>query len=175
MRRETRNLVQPLLTSLLCLLLTTPPASDVFADTDGSEILIVDQPDKLILQLGSRWAGVEFELGTDSGVFPVPIVADANGVLKMDLGGSKTYTLSCLASSVPIPEQPAETAAPSPNAPSASDGKTGSDSAPSGVPIRHMIFPLVGLAAAAGGLLVLRFFKRRRDAYDYDEDEDDDE
>lgn len=61
-------------------------------------------PDQLVLQLGARWAGVEFELRTDAGVFPVPVVVDESGILRMDLGGSTTYTLSCINSTVPIPD-----------------------------------------------------------------------
>jgi hypothetical protein len=78
----------------------TAPA---FADTDGSEIQITDKPDVLILQLGPDWAGVEFELKTDAGIFPAPVVVDYSGILKMDLGGSKTYTLSCITSPVSVP------------------------------------------------------------------------
>jgi hypothetical protein len=155
-------------------LLAAALAPNVYADTNGSEILIADGPDKLILQLGSQWAGVEFELRTDSGVFPVPVVVDASGVLKMDLGGSKNYTLSCLASSTPIPEQSPEAPAPAPNTPPVSGGES-ADPAASGIPAGHLILFLAGLAAAAGGLLALRYFKRRRDTYGYDEDEDEDD
>ena len=66
----------------------------VYADTDGNELRITAQPDKLVLQFGKDWAGVEFELKLDSGVFPVPLKADSSGVLIMELGGSKTYTLT---------------------------------------------------------------------------------
>ena len=47
-------------------------------------------------------------LRTDAGVFPAPIVVDETGVLTMDLGGSTTYTLSCINSTVPIPDPSAE-------------------------------------------------------------------
>jgi hypothetical protein len=86
-------------------LLLCGSASPVYADTDGSEIQITNRPDLLILQLGPQWAGVEFELKTDAGVFPVPVVVDPSGILTMDLGGSKTYTLSCILSAIPIPSQ----------------------------------------------------------------------
>ena len=100
-----RRLRVTLLTALclaMCLCTTA------FADTDGTEPKITQQPDQLVLQLGTRWAGVEFELRTDAGVFPAPIVVDETGVLTMDLGGSTTYTLSCINSTVPIPDPPAE-------------------------------------------------------------------
>jgi hypothetical protein len=143
--------------------------SIVCADTDGSELRIADQPDRLILQLGPEWAGVEFELKTDAGVFPVPVTVDGTGILKMDLGGSRTYTLSCVLSSVavPGPEQTAQTPTP-PGTGEPESGETGS-----GIPAGHLVLFLGGLAAGVGGLAAMHFFKRRREAYDCDEDEDD--
>jgi hypothetical protein len=145
-----------------------------FAKTDGSEIQITDQPDRLIIQFGPQWAGVEFELKTDAGLFPVPVVVDASGILKMDLGGSKTYTLSCLASPVEIPEPQTEpdTAAPPP-VPTQENAKpvTEPDNK-SGIPTGHLILFLVGLAIAVGGLLAMRYFKRGRESYDYGDDDD---
>lgn len=150
--------------------------SVVFADTNGSELQITDQPDKFILQLGPQWAGVEFELKTDAGVFPVPVIVDSTGVLKMDLGGSKTYTLSCVASpvSVPDPEQPAYTPDPTSPAPTEPSGgsETETDKTKDGVPTGILVMFFVGLAAAVGGLLAMRYFKQRREAYVYDEDDD---
>ena len=91
------------LTLLAALCLAMCLCTTAFADTDGTEPKITQQPDQLVLQLGTRWAGMEFELRTDAGVFPAPIVVDETGVLTMDLGGSTTYTLSCINSTVPIP------------------------------------------------------------------------
>lgn len=87
----------------LCLILFSPTA---YADTDGTELQVTTQPDKLVIQLGAEWAGVEFELRTDTGLYPQPIIVSDEGILSMELGGSKTYTLSALNSSVasPIPE-----------------------------------------------------------------------
>ena len=71
------------------------------------------QSGQLVLQLGTRWAGVEFELCTGAGIFPVPVVVDEYGVLTMDLGGSTTYTLSCIHSTAPIPDpEPEQTDPP---------------------------------------------------------------
>ena len=46
--------------------------------------------DKLILQLGPDWAGVEFELVTDVGKYPGTIVVDNTGVLALELSDSST-------------------------------------------------------------------------------------
>jgi hypothetical protein len=167
--------IKKMAAAFLCLLLAAAPTPNVYADTNGSELLVADRPDKLILQLGSRWAGVEFELRTDSGVFPVPVVVDANGVLRMDLGGSKTYTLSCLASAVAVPpvRSGQDDAAPAPEPARDDPASAGEAENRNGVPAGHLVLFLGGLAAAVGGLLAMRYFKRRRDAYDYDEDGDD--
>ena len=139
------------------------------ADTDGSEIQVADQPDRLILQLGSQWAGAEFELKTDAGVFPVPVVVDESGILKMDLGGSKTYILSSLASTTgaAVHQGGAESAEPSAGAASKSGSSTG-------VPVKQLLIFFVCLAAATSGLFALRYYKQRRDAYYEYDDEDED-
>ncbi len=73
---------------LLAVVLSLALAPAALADTGSNTPKITQQPDQLILQLGTRWAGVEFELRTDAGVFPAPVVVDEGGVLRMDLGGS---------------------------------------------------------------------------------------
>ena len=151
-------------------------APTVLADTNGTEIQITDQPDKLVLQLGPQWAGVEFELKTDAGVFPVPVVVDESGVLKMDLGGSKNYTLSCLSSPITIPDPEAtDPPATSPPEPTAPASNTEIDPGPTkdGIPTGVLIMFILGLLAAVGGLLAMRYFKHRRDSYSYDDDDDD--
>ena len=40
------------------------------ADTDGTELKVVDNPQTLTIQLGPEWAGKEFELRTDAGKYP---------------------------------------------------------------------------------------------------------
>lgn len=147
------------------------------ADTDEKTMQLAQEPDQLILQLGTRWAGVEFELRTDAGTFPVPVVVDESGILTMDLGGSTTYTLSCLNSDVTIPDPvpgpspeagagapPLEPVSPAPQP----------DAAPvqnQGIPALPLILFLSGLALAAGGLTALFFAKRDQQA-DYDDWED---
>jgi len=76
---------------LTALLLTVVPAS---ADTGEFTLQMSGEPAKLIIQLGPGWAGTQFELRTDAGMYPERIVVSDNGLLQMDLGGSKTFTLS---------------------------------------------------------------------------------
>jgi hypothetical protein len=149
------------------------------ADTNGTEIQVADTPDKLVLQLGAEWAGVEFELKTDAGVFPAPVVVDTHGILRMDLGGSKTYTLSCLkvAATVPVPSPSAEV---SPSGPVAAATESvnpaetpGSEDAEGGIPTTHLILFIGGLVIAVGGLIAIRLVRQRKEAYYEDEYEDD--
>ena len=83
--KKRKNRLFPMLITVMVLTAVLTPAA--YADTDGTEPKIVQQPDQLVLQLGTRWAGVEFELRTDAGIFPVPVVVDEYGILTMDLGG----------------------------------------------------------------------------------------
>jgi len=76
---------------LTLLLLALIPAS---ADTGESTLQISGEPARLILQLGPGWAGTQFELRTDAGMYPGTVVVSDTGLLQMDLGGSKTFTLS---------------------------------------------------------------------------------
>lgn len=167
------------LTILLSLCLALCMCTTAFADTDGTEPQITQQPDQLVLQLGTRWAGVEFELRTDAGIFPAPIVVDENGVLTMDLGGSTTYTLSCINSTVPIPD-PIQDASPAPQQPAEDSQAPASDSpqqtSPAGgIPIGILTIFLLGLACAAGGLIALYLSKRRRQPVHEEWDEEDED
>ena len=168
--------------AILAMLLLSAP---VLADTDGSEIRVAEQPDRLILQLGLRWAGVQFELKTDAGVFPIPIVVDETGLLKMDLGGSRMYTLSCLASATAIPgpddtgdmPSPSVAAQPSPPWPGSNEEVPAKEQG--GAPFGQILFFFAGAAIAACAMFALYYIRGRRayddDDYDaYDEYGDDD-
>ena len=154
-----------LLLTVLLMLSLTPAA---LADTDENTPRITKQPDQLVLQLGTRWTGVEFELRTDAGKFPVPVVVDETGVLTMDLGGSSTYTLSCLESSVPLPEpevepvkEPAEDL-PAPQEPTEGDSPS------------HLLAVFLLLLLAVIVIAALVYMKhQRRPHYDNWEDDED--
>lgn len=163
---------------LMAFILSLTMSTVAYADTNGTEPKIVQQPDQLILQLGTRWAGVEFELRTDAGIFPVPVVVNESGVLTMDLGGSTTYTLSCIESTIPIPDpeqdlpqapEQTEPPEPAPSSPVPDIPQTIEQKGPSILPA--IIF-IVGLITAVAGLVMLQIAKKRREA-DYDEWEDD--
>ena len=166
---------------LICLLLSLTTAI-VYADTDGNELRTTNQPDKLIIQLGSDLADAKFELKLDSGVFPVPVIANSSGVLTMELGGSKTYTLTRLVTEAPL-DTPAQS-----NDPQQQETKKPEReddpimTAPSektlGVPLGYLFLFLGGLGVITGGLIISKIIKKRRESYygngqdeydDYDE------
>jgi len=159
-------------------MLMAVPKSIAFADTDGTELQITSQPDELILQLGPEWAGMEFQLKTDAGIYPAPVVVDQYGFLKMDLGGSKTYILSCIASkeSAPIPTMISETSLPDMPDINADDNgdsvEVNLTQTNEGIPTLHLIMFLCGLAVATGGLFAIRRFSHGRKNPYYDDDND---
>lgn len=172
---------------LLAVCLSLSLCTTAFADTDGTEPQITQQPDQLVLQLGTRWSGVEFELRTDAGLFPVPIVVDERGVLTMDLGGSKTYTLSCINSTVPIPgpdaseEQatdPGQAQSSAEEIPQTNTSTQNQSATEQGnrIPTGAVVLFLIGFVCAVGGLIALYISKRRQlEAYDDWDENDEDE
>ena len=90
---------------LLCLCIFM--GQTAYADTDGTELQILE-PSYLEIQLGIDWAGTEFQLRTDMGLYPDTIQVDENGILHLEIGGSKNYLLSNLSDdtlTVTLPEE----------------------------------------------------------------------
>lgn len=71
--------------------------------TDGTEMQVMEA-EQLEVQLGKEWAGREFQLKTDAGLYPGTITVGEDGVLRTELGGSSRYILTCM-----ITENPDET------------------------------------------------------------------
>ena len=91
-----------LLLAMVCIFCFPVSASATAQGTDGTELEVI-QPSNLEIQLGESWAGVEFELKTDAGMYPGVITVGEDGVLRLEIGGSENYILSCLNSSSDIP------------------------------------------------------------------------
>lgn len=90
---------------LLCLCIFM--GQTAYADTDGTELQILE-PSYLEIQLGIDWAGTEFQFRTDMGLYPDTIQVDENGILHLEIGGSKNYLLSNLSDdtlTVTLPEE----------------------------------------------------------------------
>ena len=181
---------------MVCALVVCAPV--VYADTDGTELQVTDQPELLVIQLGPEWAGAEFEFKTDVDVYPQPVVVSPEGILTMELGGSKTYTLSALQSPAAVqdsgagtaePEQtevtadgptpqpealdadaPADTGSPEEAQPSAA-GTEAEDGTINGIPTLHLVLFVGGLTASVAGLIIMRVMKKRKEVR-YDDDDD---
>ena len=195
MKKKTVKTIA-LLLSLVCILCFPVPASAASQGTDGTELEVI-QPQNLEIQLGEAWAGVEFELKTDAGMYPGVITVSEDGVLRLEIGGSENYILTCMNSPVEIPipgetlpaaeettpvdgsgtepstEQdptadPSETTAPDQTEPAAED-----DGTVVGIPITHIALFGGGLVIAIGTLVGIHFYQKKRESNNADDDEND--
>lgn len=185
-----------LVLSLICILCCkVQPTYAMQQGTNGDELQVAE-PEQLVIQLGEEWAGVEFELKTDAGMYPGTITVGEDGVLRLEIGGSKNYTLSCLNSSVPAPspeESDLQVTEPEQNdgtyqtdpetdatqAPSVSDPpeaedrpEDAQDSTVAGIPTTHLVIFGVGLVIAIGALIALKFVPKKHTASSEYEDDD---
>lgn len=186
-----------LVLSLACIICCrVQPTYAMQQGTNGDELQVAE-PEQLVIQLGEDWAGVEFELKTDAGMYPGTIAVGADGVLRLEIGGSKNYTLSCLNSSVPAPipqnsylqeTNPQENEATSQTDPenSPSEHPSGPDPTESGeaptspeqnteagIPTTHLVIFGVGLVVAIGALIGLKYLPKKNAASSEYDDEDD--
>lgn len=171
--------------AMLAVMVMSLMALNAHADTDGTELQVAE-PSQLTIQLDPEWAGVEFRLRTDAGVYPGTVVVDESGVLSLEIGGSSTYELSCLGSpqAVPTPEpepseapereQPETDLTPTPTDAAAQPSDEGGDELTVyGIPVIHLAVFGGGLLVAIVFLITLRFSRRRRRRWDeYDEDDE---
>ena len=91
-----------MLALLCCILMCTGVVYATGDDTDGTELQVA-QPVILEVQLGPQWAGVEFQLKTDAGLYPGTIAVGQDGILRTELGNSGSYVLSCLTLNAAVP------------------------------------------------------------------------
>ena len=181
-----------LVLALMCILTFPIGVSAASQGTNGDEMQVAT-PEKLEIHLGQEWVGVTFELTTDYGKYPDPIPVGEDGVLRLEIGGSSSYVLSCLSSETEAPA-PIETS-PSENPPSEStpaEDATASkdelvdieDVTPTepaeeggkiaGIPISHIIMFGGGLLVAVGALVGINYFQKRRAnaSNEYDENDE---
>ena len=181
-----------LVLALMCILTFPIGVSAASQGTNGDEMQVAT-PEKLEIHLGQEWAGVTFEMTTDYGKYPDPIPVGEDGVLRLEIGGSSSYVLSCLSSETEAPA-PSETS-PSENAPSestpAEDATVSKDELVdiedvtptepaeeggkiAGIPISHIIMFGGGLLVAVGALVGINYFQKRRanTSNEYDENDE---
>lgn len=164
-----------LILSLLCILCV--PVTPVYAvqqGTDGSELQVV-KAEQLEIQLGTAWSGVEFQLKTDAGVYPGTVKVGTDGVLRLEIGGSSQYILTCMNSStsIPEPEDTADLTDQMPQAPATTEQTPESnEKAASGIPTLHIILFAGGMAIAIGTLIVMQILKKKHENEAPDDEED---
>ena len=188
-----------LILAMVCLLCFPVPASAASQGTDGTELEVI-QPQNLEIQLGESWAGVEFELKTEAGMYPGVIIVGEDGVLRLEIGGSENYILSCVNSTVeaPIPgettpveegtepeEVPTEEAVPSESAdPTEATGEADAEPTETlpadtdegtvaGIPVKHIVLFAGGLILAVGALVGIHFYQKRSGKSNNSEEDDD--
>jgi len=178
---------------MVCLLCFPVPASAASQGTDGTELEVI-QPQNLEIQLGKSWAGVEFELKTDAGMYPGVIIVGEDGILRLEIGGSENYILSCLNSSVDIPipgetapaeevtepaEAPSEETDPiaeteeAETVPSESLPEETQEGTLGGIPVKHLVLFCGGLILAIGALVGINFYQKRSGKSAGSEEDDD--
>lgn len=82
-----------LVVAMLCVLcFPVQVMAETQQGTNGDELQLMEAQ-KLEIQLGAEWAGVEFQLKTDAGLYPGTVKVGQDGVLRMEIGGSKSYIL----------------------------------------------------------------------------------
>ena len=171
-----------LILAMLCILCFPIPASAVSQGTDGTELQVM-KPQNLQIHLGEDWAGVGFELTTDAGKYPGIIVVGEDGVLRLEIGGSENYILSCLNSSSDIPstgdELQLEEGSEAPTEPE--EGTVPVESTPEDseegnqvqIPVKHMVLFGGGLVLALMALACIHYSQSKRAAVSRDDEEED--
>lgn len=166
-----------LVIAMLCVLcFPVQVMAETQQGTNGDELQLMEAQ-KLEIQLGAEWAGVEFQLKTDAGSYPGTVKVGQDGVLRMEIGGSKSYILTCMNSAVEVPE-PTQAPATTETDPEESNSETDSaedgSATVAGIPVLHIVLFAGGMVVAIGALIAMHVVKRRREsepAYDDDDDE----
>lgn len=174
MKAKKRSWQSLLFMVVTILALMIPQTVFATGGTDGTELQVAE-PASLEIQLGADWAGVEFELKTDAGMYPGDVVVGEDGILRLEIGGSKSYILTCMNSSVqvPDPEQAPATEEASENG-SAETTQT-EENTVAGIPVMHLILFGGGMAIAIGALIGLYVIKRRKQLNPQYQDDDEEE
>ena len=175
MKRKSITSILLVLAMLCILCFPVQVLAETKQGTTGDELQLMEA-EKLEIQLGTEWAGVEFQLKTDAGLYPGTVKVGQDGVLRMEIGGSKSYILTCMNSAITVPEP---TQAPATTETDPDNNNSGTDSAEegsatvAGIPVLHIVLFGGGMVVAIGALIAMHVVKRRRESEPvYDEDDD---
>ena len=149
--------------AMLCLLcFPVQVMAETQQGTNGDELQLMEA-EKLEIQLGTDWAGVEFQLKTDAGLYPGTVVVGQDGVLRMEIGGSKSYILTCMNSAITVPEP---TQAPATTETDPEETNHGTETAEegsttvAGIPVLHIVLFAGGMVVAVGVLIAMTSNRR---------------
>lgn len=176
MKRKSITSILLVLAMLCILCFPVQVLAETKQGTTGDELQLMEA-EKLEIQLGTEWAGVEFQLKTDAGLYPGTVKVGQDGVLRMEIGGSKSYILTCMNSAVEVPEvtqAPATTETDSEQNNSETDTAEEGSATVAGIPVLHIVLFAGGMVVAIGALIAMHAVKRRREnepVYDEDDDE----
>ncbi len=173
MKRTTFKLAA-MFALLLCIFCFSVQPVLAAEGTDGTEMQLME-PEQLEIQLGVEWSGVEFQLKTDAGLYPGVITVGQDGVLRLEIGGSNSYVLSCMSSSVDVPN-PTQIPATTGSAKNTEDepaAEQNTRATVAGIPVLHLVLFGGGLMIAVTVLILMHAAKNRAadDEYESDEDE----
>lgn len=175
MKRKSITSILLVLSMLCFLCFPVQVMAETKQGTTGDELQLMEA-EKLEIQLGTEWAGVEFQLKTDAGLYPGTVKVGQDGVLRMEIGGSKSYILTCMNSAVEVPEvtqAPATTETESEQNNSETESAEEGSATVAGIPILHIVLFGGGMVVAIGALIAMHIVKRRRESEPvYDEDDD---
>lgn len=160
--------------SLLCILCFPVQVSATTQQGTSSDELQLLEAQKLEIQLGTEWAGVEFQLKTDAGLYPGTVTVGKDGVLRTEIGGSTAYILTCLNSalSVPEPTQDSATTEQQDQNNSEADVAEAGETSSTGIPALHMVLFVGGMVVAVGVLVAMHVLKQHRETDSVYDDED---
>ena len=134
--------------AMLCILcFPVQVLAETKQGTTGDELQLMEA-EKLEIQLGTDWAGVEFQLKTDAGLYPGTVKVGQDGVLRME-----TTEID--------PEENN----------SGTDSAENGSATVAGIPVLHIVLFAGGMVVAIGALIAMHVVKRRREsepAYDDD-------
>lgn len=161
-----------------CLLMCTSTTYAAGDDTDGSELQVA-QPVVLEIQLGQQWAGTEFQLKTDTGLYPGTITVGQDGILRTELGSSGRYILSCANTDTAV-LPPTDDSLPvgrdvTPDDATQAETQNNRSGTIGGIPIMHIVLFGGGLLLALGALLTMHIVSRRRFSGDTSLDSEDED
>lgn len=171
-----------LVVTIICIMcIPVTPTYAAKQGTDGDELHVMEA-EQLEIQLGVEWADVEFQLKTDAGLYPNTVAVGKDGVLRLEIGGSSKYILSCVNSAVPVPEPdgvtlssettqaPATTESSESHSEETKERDPKSTGSAFGIPVAHLALFGGGMSLSVCTLILLyRTKKKRKRMQDDDE------